>query len=97
MHTRTHETITVKSNSCENVRLDVPMEKGGRDYSKQDFIVSNHSCLRSSIAASYSSNATCTNFAKSSENSKCKTRVKKILFSRVYFTFFFLHECCYVP
>lgn len=45
-HTRTHETITVKSNSCENVRLDVPMEKAGRDYSKQDFIVSNHSCLR---------------------------------------------------
>lgn len=39
--------ILKERNSCEKVRLD---EKKKKDYIRQDFIISNHSCLQSSIA-----------------------------------------------
>lgn len=40
------KTMTDERNSCKKVRLD---EKKKKDYIRQDFIISNHSCLQSSI------------------------------------------------
>lgn len=50
-HTRTHGTITVGRNSCENVRLDDGKKE---DYARRDLIIPNHSCLQSPVAGNYS-------------------------------------------